>query len=84
MVSSLYLNNKGEKNMKNIVLNLILSGQLLIPNARQLLQRNKRSFKPYFRWLAPYTGGIGGAAKGGYGASFKPYFRWLAPYTLVF
>jgi hypothetical protein len=65
------------------VLNLILDGWLLIhEDSAHSSVYSLRSFKPYFRWLAPYTNkqAIYILDKN----SFKPYFRWLAPYTLVF
>ena len=39
----------------DVVLNLILSGQLLIHQEGSYLVNIDEGFKPYFRWLAPYT-----------------------------
>ena len=71
---------KHEINRAFFVLNLILDGWLLIhEDSAHSSVYSLRSFKPYFRWLAPYTNkqAIYILDKN----SFKPYFRWLAPYT---
>ena len=52
--------------------------------SKEEYKRKRFSFKPYFRWLAPYTMKKKEAIVFDGTIGFKPYFRWLAPYTLVF
>ncbi|MFR4479870.1 MAG: hypothetical protein ACLUBL_12270 [Fusobacterium sp.] len=50
----------------------------------QLKDQRLISFKPCFRWSAPYTSNAADADDWCRNVGFKPYFRWSAPYTLVF